>query len=372
MPRQLQQRAAARNSLGARCVLAGMRWTLACLLLLFGCERERQATRDRPLESAPTPSKTFVQRPEPPEPAPPPSASASVADAAPPADPPPPKLVPFLTLLAPVLPAPAPVKGWPQKAPAGFDVRKDGKVFHLADGELYAKAFQTGPSNVEWVLSLVRGGVEVRAFPQVRAFSVDVVHDRLVLEETRPGPAGPLRHREIVDLATGTRFALPTVPCTDHLVWVDEGRRLLGDGFVHDIAVEPDISQVSVCLFDASGVLQAKLDGGKHPHHAAAENYVNAAVGVLPKDPSVVYVTREYRPHGNSDVTFLDTNPPHARKIARLNTPARPFEVEGPSGLQLDLAATTLTTATEVRFRARHAVGGWWWQWQTTKLVDAP
>ncbi len=352
-----------------------MRRLLLCALLL-GCQREtrKDVTRTEeeskaPESKAPVASKTFVQRPEPPSPPEPESSTAK--DAEPPPDPPP-KLGPFLSVVAPVAPTPAPAKGYLSKPPAGFDVRKGGDVYHLADGDLYANSFMTGPSNSEWFLSLVRGGVEVKAFPQVWQFTLDPERKRLALHETRTGPGGPLRFREILDLTTLTSTPLPHTPCTDRLAWVDDGKLLLGDGFVHDPADHPETSQVWVCLFDSSGKLLAKLDGGRHPHHAAAENYVNALAGVLPKDPSVVFLFREYRSHGNYDVTFIDTHPPHTRKIARLNTPAEPGQMGSPKQVEMDLATMTLATATELRFRGKKYGESWWWQWQTTKLVDAP
>ncbi len=349
-----------------------MRRLLLCALLL-GCQRETrkdvtkvaEASSSSPSSVAsPTPSKT-------PPPASPPEPSTSSVAAPDPPDPPP-KLAPFLSVVSPVAPAPAPTKGYSAKPPAGFDVRKGSKVFHLPDGDLYAKSFETGPSDAEYFLSLVRGGVEVKAFPQVRQFTVDPLAGRVALLHTVGGPGGSLRVREIVDLTTLTSTSLPTMPCTDELTWVDDGKALLGQGFVHDPADHPETSQVWVCLFAPSGKLLAKLDGGRHPHHAASSDYVNTVVGVLPKEPSVVFLTREYRPYGNYDVTFVDTRPPHARKVARLNTPAKPGEIDGPRGVEMDLATMTLASSTELRFRGKKFGEGWWWQWQTTKLVDAP
>lgn len=279
-----------------------------------------------------------------------------------------PKLVPFLSVVTPVVPPPAPAKGYLHPPPAGFDVRKGGDVFHLPDGDLYARSYPTGPSDSAWSLSLVRSGVEVKAFPQVSTFTVDAAHGKLALTETRSEPKGAIVARELVDLTTLARTPLPTAPCTSTLAFADEGRVLVGHGFVHDVAHHPETSQVWVCLFDATGKLLAKLDGGLHPHHAASADYVNVAVGVLPKEPAVVYLTREYVPYGNYDVTFVDTRPPHARKVARLPTPAEPGQL---AALDLDVATTTLA-ATEVRFRGQKFGDGWWWKWQTAKLVDVP
>jgi hypothetical protein len=296
---------------------------------------------------------------------PPEPADSEPPDPTAPAPDPPPKLVPFLQVVAPVAPAPAAVKGYAFAPPPGLDPRKGGKAFPLKDGTLYAVDYPTGPNDSQWLLSIVRGGVEVRAFPQVTSFSVDASHDRLALQHTKPGP---LSVRAIVDLATSAETLLPQMPCTDRLSWADDGKLLLGNGFVHDYAVLPGSSQVWVCLFDASGKLLTKLDGGRHNHHAGAADYVRDSVGVLAKDPFVVFLTREYEPYGNFDVTFIDTRPPHARKVARLSTPAKIGVLED---LEIDVSTLTLSD-TEVRFRGKRAGTGAWWKWQTAPLIVAP
>ena len=251
-------------------------------------------------------------------------------------------------------------------AKKGFDplTAAGGQTFHLSGGnDVHAFTLNDGMSDFKQYVATARGGKVVSTFDYVLAYAVDVSGGHLALHHARADAGGKkVFAREILDVASGSLSPLPELPCSQQYQFVEGG--LLTHGFVAD---QPATPHAWMCLFDTVGKLMVQIDAGLHNHHAASIDFINMSASVLAKEPHVVWATREYQPYGNYDLTLLDMNPPHARKVARLSTPGQPGR---PENLEIDLAETTMGS-TEVRYRAK-SPEGWFWKWQTTKLVDAP
>lgn len=280
-----------------------------------------------------------------------------------------PKLVAFLTFLPPALPGSSPAKGpfATSHAGKGFDPlkAKPDRTWSFPDGSEVREFEQWGASDFQAFLAVVRGGKLVWAYDTVLGYAVEPRHGRIALDHVRADPGGKrVAAREIIDVAAATVSPLPITSCTNGLSWADGGARLVGDGFEFDA---PFVPHAYICVFDGVGKLLARVDAGVHPHHAASIDFINMASGLLPKDPEVIWATREYEPYGNYDLTLIDTRPPHARKVARLPTP---LQLGSPTNLEIDLASTTMSS-TDVRYRGKDTAGTWG-KWQTATFVDAP
>lgn len=222
-----------------------------------------------------------------------------------------------------------------------------------------------GASDFKEYVAVARGGKVVRTFDYVFDYSVDTVGGHLAISHVAPDTSGTrVATSEIIDVASGSTSPMPTMPCTTSTQFVASGTRVLANGYVFDAPFKP---HAWICLFDTVGKLLVQIDAGLHNHHAASIDFINIRTSVLAKDPTVVWAIREYESYGNYDITLLDTRAPNARKVARLPTPG---QLGSPSNLEIDLAETTIASS-EVRYRAK-SPEGWWWKWQTAKLVDAP
>ncbi len=356
--------------------ISGFPWASVVALAAFGCDRSAPAVhadvtaKSTPSAStsakasasaAPVPSDTVVETPEEPP---------AIADAAPE---PKPKLVPFVSILPAVIPADAFLRkpvGVSSLMPPGFDRLKEkpAHTWRLADGaELRSFEFP-GASDMQTFLVVVRSGVIVLTFDFVDVFSLDETHAHLAISHMRRDPAHTgkwVPADEIVELASGTTTALPSMNCTSERHFVDGGKKLVTGGWTFDA---PFVPHAYVCLFDDAGKLLVYLDAGVHNHHAASIDYIRWSFGVLDADPEVIWVTREYEAYGNFDVTLFDTRPPNARKWARLATPSGPG---GAPNVEFDFATTTIASS-EVTFRGATWDGSWKWKWQKAKLHDAP
>jgi hypothetical protein len=279
------------------------------------------------------------------------------------------KLEAFLKVIPANVPtgayAHAPVKG-AAPVPKGFDpLTAKGTTTKYPDSDVKVIDLELGASSFGWAIAVIRGGKVATLYDDVQHYALDPVGGHLALDHVRAEGGKRVRVRELVDVAKASTSPLPTMHCTDTIQFVEGGSRVLGYGFE---AEKPGMPHAYICMFDVVGKLLLEIDAGPHFHHAASIDFINWHVGVLPKDPAVVYATREYRPYGNYDLMLLDTRPPHAGKLARLATPN--LQPSDPRNVELDLAETTMASA-EVKFRAK-SPAGWFWKWQNKKLADVP
>jgi hypothetical protein len=343
-----------------------MRWLL--VIALAACSRKQvSASADsvdaaQPPPSVSTTAKALIELP--------PAIPSVTAPAAPEPEPPKPKLVPFLSIAAATIPPGAydrPAEPFAKTyAPKGFDPLKapKGQVFHLPGGhDVHAFQLSDGASDFKDYVAVTHGGKVTNTFDYVYAWSVDTAGGHLALNHARPDATGKkVRAREILDVASGSISPLPNLPCVDGFQFVDG--RLLAMGYVFD---KPYTPHAWICVFDVVGKLMVNIDAGLHNHHAASIDFINWRVGALAKQPAVIWALREYENYGNYDITLIDTNPPHARKYARLPTPG---QLGSTTNLELDLAETTMAS-DEIKFRGK-SPEGWWWKWQTAKLQSDP